>query len=204
MFRWLYDRTIRPYLPPKIVVCNVRKNALFDRKDVFPDFKTGLIDPIRKYTEDGWRIVEIGSGYGRATTVAARQTDGGRVVAYEGSHRMAEHTRETLSMNKQTDNVEIVESAVGNPNDVWSADFDVVSPEHLPDHDLLIMDCEGSEVSIIRNLKSRPNLIISEVHGQKGVSVEEFYSLLRNKGYRIERDTSLGPAEGHRVVTAVR
>ena len=107
-------------------------------------------------------------------------------------------------MSKQTDNIELVESAVGNPNDVWSADFDVVSPKHLPDHDLLIMDCESSEVSIIRNLKSRPNVILSEVHDQKGASVEEFHSLLRNKGYRIERDTSLDPTEDHRVVTAVR
>lgn len=47
-------------------------------------------------------------------------------------------------------------------------DLTIVSPKELPDCDVLELDCEGSELSILQSLSIRPQLIFIEIHPHKG------------------------------------
>jgi hypothetical protein len=82
-----------------------------------------------------------------------------------------------------------VENAiVGEGIDVWGDEGDNVVPASLPECDVIVMDCEGAERSILQGLddEQRPRLFIIESRQFQGVDPENVEQLLTKWGYQTE------------------
>jgi hypothetical protein len=185
--RRVYDRTLRPYLPRKIVVYDdvaVRAGRLLDFTDYEPEYKAGLLDSIRAEVGPGTDAVLIGAGRGVSSIVAART--GADVVAIEAANQMVDLARDTIELNS-VDGIEVQHAIVGDPVEVYgdASDAAVVSPRSLNTGDCLIMDCEGSEKSILSGLEDWPSTIIVETHPERGVPTSETRDLLTGAGYTV-------------------
>lgn len=192
MFRsslqWVYDTTIRDHLPRKIKVYNgvaLRIGRLFDVRVVDPDYKQGTIDPLREYSRRDDRITVIGGGLGVSAVVAAHE--GESVTVYEGGLELVEQVRETAELNKVADDIEVREAIVAEEHDVYGETITRtrVSPGELEPCDVLEMDCEGAEESILRGLEIEPRVVIVESHPSFGVNPATVRDLLQDRGYEI-------------------
>ena len=61
----------------------------------------------------------------------------------------------------------------------------IVPPAELPECDVLELDCEGSEIGILRNMTIRPRAIAVETHGLYGAPTTMVKELLENLGYAV-------------------
>jgi len=185
----VYDATIREYLPRKWGVYGTipaRSLRLFDQTDRFPTYKTGLKTAISANVADGDHVVLVGGGRGVSSTWAARQ--GATVTAHEAAAEMLPIARETVTMQGVDQQVTVKHSLVGEGIDIYgsAADAVVVSPADLETGDVLMMDCEGAEVSILDGLDDLPETVIVETHPEKGSPTEETKALLEGHDYHIE------------------
>lgn len=208
----LYDQLVRDRLPRKLGLLNgvvVRRPRLLDATDRDPEYKSGLLDPLREHARRGETVINIGGGSGVSTVVAARQVgESGRVICYEGGEKYVALCREATRLNDVTEQVEVEHAIVGDDVNVWGVPGDVVSPGALPSCDCLVMDCEGAEWSILTGLDQRPRVLVVEVHPQHGVVVEDVRELLEDWGYEVSVGENGGVGyhglEGNPVVTGVR
>lgn len=183
---------VRGYLPSKIVVCNgvpVRQGRLFDLDDVTPDFKPVAMRTLRRQVGADDDVLVIGGGYGAGAVVAARRVlaGSGSVTVYEASAEHCDHVRATAEMNRVAEQIGVEHALVGEAVEVWgdTADVTVVSPEGLPEVDVLYVDVEGAELSILDRLGVRPRLLIVEYHPEKGISRNEIADAMTNLGYEV-------------------
>jgi len=192
----------------KIAVFNgvaVRGASLYSKIDIFPEHEAQLISAIRNHVKNGEKALVIGGGSGASTVVVAHQVGNtGNVVSYEGNRNSVARVKETINLNKVDDRVvvhhTIVEKPVyllgdiGNPPTLAARDF--------PNCDVLVMDCEGAELSILQNIKIRPRLIIVETHPSLNSPKEEVIKLLDKLEYDIiSTDTRGGSLD---VLSAIR
>jgi hypothetical protein len=175
MIASLYDRTIRPALPRKFGVFNgvaVRTPRLFDRTDCVADYKAGLIDAIDECVRVDDHVVDIATGYGVAAVVAGRHADA--VTTYEAAAEWVDRATETLAANNVSETVTVEHALVGEGRAVdgqfHGADY--VAPSELDPGDVLVLDCEGAEASILDGLETWPRTVICEAHRSHGVPAE--------------------------------
>lgn len=214
VIRKAYNAFFRKFLPKKISVHNgvpVNDHArLFDLSEEFPKYEEALISAIRQQVREGDRVVIIGGGMG-VSTVAAAETTGrsGVVETYEGSTDQFEILKNTICLNKQWEEyINLSHQVVGDFSEYSSNTYgniggaDIINPSALPEADVLVLDCEGAEVSILANMSISPRIIIVETHGFLGSSEEIVKdTLINNEYYIINRGLEL-ESKGVFVLTA--
>jgi hypothetical protein len=165
-----YDAIVRPRLPRKLALCDdvvARRVRLLDQTDHWPAYERELLSSIRAHVDTGDHVVEIGGGFGVATTVAARQTGPrGRVTTYEAAAEQCALIRETIELNDVVDRVDVRRGLVGADVDVWGspAGAETINPSELPGGDVIVVDAEGAEATIVDALTARYCVVIVEVH----------------------------------------
>lgn len=128
----------------------------------------GIADAHHRLTRPGDRVVIIGGGDGVTAVTAAKLVGrAGSVQVYEGGDRAAGRLI-TLTAREGISGICTIHHAVVGPHiDVYGGDFanaDHVAPDEIPECDVLELDCEGSEVEILRSMTIRPRAIIVEIH----------------------------------------
>jgi len=196
-----YNALARPHTPRTIGVyagVPARSARLLDATKIHPDYKRGLVDAIESEVDDGDTVCLIGFGRGISTVYALR-AGADRVVAFEGSREMIQRGRETLQMQGLGKRVEVHHAIVGEAIDVYGsgAGAQIVSPAELPECDVLVLDCEGAELSILGGMTSAPETVIVETHPRKGApaaaarDVLEPYESVEAREYPAAEDGSV-------------
>jgi len=190
----VYDRFIRPLLP---VTTNIHTRAnipvpadevdpiapkALDIKQPDPEYKQNLLDAIETFVEDGDDVGVIGLGRGVSSVVSLRQ--GATVTGYEAAAEMIPIAEQTIDWQGYDERFESVHGVVGEPVKVYGEELGRTIPPHTLEHDTLIMDCEGSEASIIEGLDDGPELLIVETHPERGVPTDETLTAMRASGFR--------------------
>jgi len=175
MLRWLYDKTIRPYLPRKVIVHNgvpARTGRLLDKRDHRMQWESMLLAAIRNQYLEDCKIIEVGGGLGICTAeLAKRAGPNGKVISYEADTDRVETMKETLKLNRVRDAVEVKDQYVDSLDQ---------------DCDVLVLDCEGAEQQILsKEDYGNPDTIIVETHPVFDVPTEEIKNILKNDGYTI-------------------
>lgn len=190
--RWLYDATIRPYLPRKLLVRNqvvVNTGRILDRTTIDPTHKDRLIDAIREYVRPGDTVVVVGGGLGVDSVWAARESGpDGRVIAFEAASNMVSIARETARLNGVADQVTVKHAAIGEVKSDYGPTEGVshLDPADLPQADVLVADCEGCEQHLLERLEIRPGVVIIECHPQFDAPVDDVVSQLSYHGYAVQ------------------
>jgi hypothetical protein len=130
----------------------------------------------------------IGACEGVSTVVAARKAgNDGHVNCFEGDEAVIGKLEETLALNEVESIVEIRNVIVESNIDVYGTPTHSTLPaEDLPDCDILVMDCEGSELDILENMDVVPSTIIVETHGFLNSPTDDVRQKLESDGYVIE------------------
>ena len=183
-----YDSILRQHLPKKVKVYNgvaLNIGRLLDTTVIAPSYKQGTIDPLREYCEHDDDVVVIGGGLGVSAVVAAHS--GESVTVFEGGIDPAQLVRETARLNRVEEVVEVREAIVADGYDVYGENItdENIPPDELPECDVLEMDCEGAEMSILEKMEISPRVIIVESHPSFDAPPEKIRSLLIERGYEI-------------------
>lgn len=190
--KYLYDTFLRPYLPYKICVRNgvaVRNvTKLFDQTDIYPEYEEGLISELRKAVTTADSVVIVGGGEGVSSVVAAEQVGPeGEVITFEASIDQFEIASETISLNCMDQRATIKHALVG-PNIQTIGDMgepETIQPSDIPACDVLELDCEGSEIEILRNMTINPRTIVVETHGGLGSPEDAVREELSKHNYKV-------------------
>lgn len=193
---YIYDEYIGPHLPRRPGTFNgvrVRGARLGDgvlpwRDGDKPEFESGLVAAIEEHVEEGDDAVIVGGGWGVTTVRTARRVGKtGSVTVFEGSAREAARVRETLRVNGGFDNVTVHHAIVGPAVAIRgeSGDAEQVNPEELPECNVLELDCEGAETTILKEMIVRPRRIFVESHSVNDAPPSEVREILVAKGYQI-------------------
>lgn len=189
MIRNLYNNFVRERLPRKRKVLNgvvTKKARFFDLTTVNNTYEGPLIRSIREFVRPTDTCLIIGGGWGVSTVVAARITDD--VIVYEGSLDQVSHVEDTLKLNAVHEKVDIRRGLVtGEGRFYGNRAADPVDPEDLPNSNVLVMDCEGAEVDILRRITMEPRTLVVESHGHFGAPTDEVTDILQERGYEIVR-----------------
>lgn len=192
--RFGYDTWIRPLLPKRVVSYNgvsVLASRLGDSlvpwhvRDI-PGYESALVEGIKQFVETGDTVVIVGGGLGVSTVVAARQSGAdGRVIAYEGGNETVEKVKKTVQLNDVEDRISVHHAIVGRAVSLRDdgTEAKTISPVDLPDCDVLVLDCEGAEIDILKQMEIRPNSIIVETHGMYGATEADVRDILSSSGY---------------------
>lgn len=140
---------------------------------------------LKRNVGSGDRVVVVGGGYGVTAVTAARQSRAEKpVVVYEPAQKRRKIVRETIRRAGLADSIVVEPLAVGEASKGQDRET-VLPPEGLPPSDVLELDCEGAELSILRNLDHRPRWIHVESHGHKGATSEDVEDQLGAIGYEV-------------------
>ncbi|UPV75251.1 FkbM family methyltransferase [Halorussus limi] len=194
---YFYDRMIRPHLPRFTATYNNTQVKVNHLGDSFlpwhpvdkPGYESALVEGLQSRVREGDHVVVVGGGYGVTAVNAARQVgEDGRVTVYEAAERLIDAIEETLELNDVTDRVDVHHALVGPSVEVLGDSTTAVhlSPEDLPECDVLELDCEGAEIDILSNLQIRPRVILVESHGEFDAPTDEVASLLEDLSYSVE------------------
>lgn len=195
----IYNNSIRNLLPKKdrtLAGVDVHDTPLFDLNADNPNYKIGLILSIYDHVSAD-DIVEI-VGFGRGvTTTHIFRAGATEVIGYEGAKNMLEKGVETVKRNcEDIPSLTVNHAIVGDPVDVYG-DFSnakIIPPSQLSTANVLILDCEGAEISILSNLSNYPETIVCESHPAEGAPAEKIIELLENRyevstrSHKPERD----------------
>lgn len=220
----LYNNAIRPRSPRRQTEyngVNVKAARPFD--GIVPGaghpnpeaYEAGLISGIRKTVTEGDSVTLIGGGWGVSAAAAAKQVGPeGSVVVYEGSAEHVELVRETTALNDVQDRTDVRHRIVSKPGNLRgdSGDASVILPSDLEHCDVLVVDCNGAEVDILRDITIIPKAIVVEIHEHFGASRSDVKDILTRKGYhedscRLAEDPPLSTIceeKGVYVMTATR
>lgn len=189
----VYNQTLRPHLPQtlgELAGVTARYPRILDLTKDQPHYKQGLVDATRAVVEPGMTVDEIGTGRGVLTTHCF-EAGAARVRGYEAADEMLEIAANTLTRNIGPDwsaRVDLHHAVVGEPSHVYgTAAENVVPASDLSDADVLLMDVEGAEQPILRQLGTAPPVAIVETHPERGAPPDETRALLEAAGYEIER-----------------
>lgn len=152
-----------------------------------PNYEQGLINSLEENVKKGDKIIVCGGGVGvTAVKAAFLNKSPSKVSVYEGSKSQLEKIEETLNINDVSD-IELNHAIIGEEKNIWgsSKGAKTISPEDLPDCDILELDIEGSEIGVLKNLEINPRTIIVETHGNKGAPAEKVKQILLDKEYEI-------------------
>ncbi len=205
---FLYRRLVRPLSPARrplrwggVPICHLRKwtdllvpDSWHTERLDDPIYEAGLVGGLNAQVRPGDRVVVVGGGVGvTAVTAALCAGPSGRIECYEGSAENCGHVRATAALNGVA--LGIHHAVVGEPIAVYHdpAGFGApVAPAALPPCDVLCLDCEGAEVTILRELPFRPRVLLVETHGVYKAPSVLVAAMMRERGYAV---TDLGWAE---------
>lgn len=186
-----YDAVLRPHLPRTWRECagiQVRDAKPLDRTADRPDYKPGLVSAIREHVS-GRTVTLVGFGRGVSTAIAL-QAGATHVRAVEASAAMIPIAMETLVANGCPVELVTVEHAlVGPAIDVYgdAGEPREVAPHELGPTDILVMDCEASELPILEDRAAPPaGVVIVETHPGKGAPTDATSRELERLGYAVE------------------
>jgi tRNA G37 N-methylase Trm5 len=188
--RIVYDRLLRDRLPRKFGIyagVPARHVPLLDVTDRWQDYKPGLLSALHDTIDDGDDVVLVGAGRG-VSTVHACRAGAGFVVAYEAAAEMCEIARETVDIAGVSDRVDVFHTTVGPAIEIYgdASEAHRLEPAALPPSDVLVLDCEGAEASILNGLSEWPRAVIVETHPERGVPTDQSRSALDAAGYAID------------------
>ena len=153
-----------------------------------PNAEGGEVACHQSLTKKGDTVIIIAAGSGVTTVNAARRCGpDGSVQAYEASESQINMANKVLEANDIT-NADIVSGIVGEDIDISGElrdDVEEIPASELPNCDVLELDCEGAEVSILKGLTQRPRVLIVEVHPRKNAQSLQLPEIVRNMGYEI-------------------
>ena len=196
-----YKRTIRRLLPPTgdryydFIHQKYVKSKIFD--DYLPSNKwlPGNKNKKRTYknfhqsiTESGSEVVIIGGGYGISTYYACQSVgENGHVTVYEASNNRVDIIDKMSKKMNIYDRCKIIHGIVGDDGNVYENDssYEEVEINEIGPCDVLELDCEGAELSILEKIDIKPNEILCEVHGQYLDNPEEIVLILEELEYEI-------------------
>lgn len=161
-----------------------------------PDHEKVYVEMIREYVEEDQTVAVVGGGWGVSTVVAAQIVGpGGEVVCYEGSERMSERTERTVALNNVADWTTVEHAIVANDVRLGGSgnagSASVVPADELPASDVLLIDCDGCEMSLMGDTQFDADTIIVEHHavkdGAQSVTYQpdEMQRLIEAAGYNI-------------------
>ena len=172
--------------------------------------EAGIVFAHQQLTLPGDKVVIIGGGDGLTAVIAGKLVgNNGRVDVYEGGDRSVARIKKNIKLNGLTDVCTVHHAIVGDGIDVYGGDpvfAKHILPTNLPHCDVLELDCEGSEVSILQNLTNLPRIIIVELHPSKWtVDVNWVSDKLKCRGYIIvwrsgHNGISLSESEYHELL----
>ena len=160
-----------------------------------PDYEAALVSALKDNVRVGDRVIVIGGGWGVTATIAAqRVVPHGHVTCFEGSLEGVRRVIATAKRNGVHEHLTVRHAIVGEAFRVYetSQTGETLSADDLPECDFLEMDCEGSELSILRSMSIRPRIIAVETHGMYGASSASVALLLKEIGYSV---SDMGLAE---------
>lgn len=199
LFVWLaagfYDSAVQPRLSERIRTYSgvrVKTSPSFwevvrgpGAEDDFP-YESGLIGFIRDLVRPGDRVTLVGGGLGVSTVAAAERVGrSGSVTVFEAHHGSCRKVAETLRLNDVDASVDIRHAVVDSIDDPVPDGTEILAAEHLPECDVLILDCEGAELAILENLDQAPRALIVEAHGVYGAPWESVAGLIEQRGYEV-------------------
>lgn len=185
-----YYDTIRPYLPRRKGTYRgyvARDDRLLDTTTKRPNYKQGLVEAIKEYAP-GRAVCIIGFGRG-ISSIIALEAGASSVTAYEASGEMIGIGYEAFDLNRvSTGNLTVRHALVGEDIDVYGSldGADVISPGELDPEDVLVLDCEGAEISILERLAERPPVVLVETHPGKGAPTDDTRELLESLRYDVQ------------------
>ncbi len=201
---YLYRRTIRRILPRTTVryagvaIAKDRKIGDLillrswvppDLRDI-PNYEQTLISGIREHVRIGDHVVVVGGGEGVTSTIAAQMAgDSGSVVCFEGARECATNVEIAARRNGVWHRLTVRHAVVGTAIAVYglkeSQSSVVIDPADLPRCDVLQLDCEGAEITILENMRIAPRAIVVETHGLYGAPTVTVRQLLEDRGYNV-------------------
>jgi hypothetical protein len=161
-----------------------------------PYYENALIFGLKKHVYPGDRVTIIGGGFG-VTAVIASNLSGpsGIVSVFEGSGRQIEICKHVFDENVTPALIKLEHRIVGESISVYGdacTHAPHLHPEELDACDVLQLDCEGSELGILKLMHIKPRIILVETHGILGAPTRAVEEILLNLQYDV-RD--LGFAE---------
>jgi len=207
----LYDRFLRERLPLTVgsaAGVPVLRPRLFDATKTDPEYKQGLIRAIHEHCGDR-SVTLVGLGRG-VSTIHCLRAGATHVDAFEASQTMIDIAEQTFEAcpYQPTDRMTIHHNVVGEAIETYGDDIGSSIPvSALPANDVLVMDCEGAERSILEALPSEqmPETTIVETHPERGVPIAETKSRLeRLYGTVTVRDYMPDDDRGKRVLVGRR
>lgn len=195
--RSAYNTLVRPRTRRKIRIHNgvaVKNIHLFDYDEIESEHKQEFLNPLADAIKSGDTVVQIGGGFGVSTVVAAEEAGpDGTAITYEASENNLKTTRETIQINakswRETADVDLRHGLVGDDIAVAGelGDVETIPVSDLPSSDILALDCEGAESSILPKLTTQPQTLIVETHGWLGADTGSIEEIIVGKGYEIKK-----------------
>lgn len=153
--------------------------------DRLPNHKKGVISAIYDVVDEGDKATVVGGGMGVTSTHLAQA--GASIVAYEAAGEMLSVPRETWEIAGVQEQIDLHHRLVGEGIKVNDGEMGKpLPPNNLPTEDILLLDCEGAEKSILSSLEDWPKSVIVETHPAQGVPSSVPRELLTKQGYQIE------------------
>lgn len=197
-----YQKTIRKFLPE--YGYTRRNGVIISRKRIFDDllprhfhphppkksrYKDGNVSLLNNHLMKGDDVISIGGGYGVTAITASRLVgDAGSITVYEASERQANIIQNVIELNGESNNIELIHGLVGKNVHVYDGmgDPKQVHPAELSDVDVIEMDCEGSEISILNEMNITPRCMIIELHPHRyGEPYNKGIQVIEDLGYEI-------------------
>jgi len=165
----------------------VRNRDWYEPDDYYPADKQLLVETARGNVAPSDRVVLVGGGKGTVPTHVSRI--GAETVVYEPAAQMVNTLRETKRLNNA--DFTIRHAAVGDVKHAYgsTAQAETVAPETLAG-DVLILDCEGAEMSIL----PQPDFetVIVETHPGQGAPTQAVREQLTGASIVVGADPVAG------------
>lgn len=174
---------------PSTILGFVRNFLTYDKR-VYKDKLGILLSHDDIYLEDDI-ILAVGVGSGISLTHnCAKPRSNNSFIGIDGSQEQIEIAKANCKLNGvDSSKFELIEGYVGNPTHVYGEKNQqslMMIDINKIKFDVLELDCEGSEIEILRDISVRPRHIIVEMHPMyRYVNIEIFLEEMKSKGYKL-------------------
>ena len=194
--QYVYETRIRNYLPRFSVRYNgvkVRAGRLLDPLIPGyslhrPKYENAIVSGIQEHVRYGDRVAIVGGGWGVSAVVAAdRAGSDSTIDVYEGSAIGVDRVKETARLNSLVERISVEHAIVGAEISLLddSGGAPIMPADEIDNYDVLVLDCEGAELTILEEIVDRPSVIIVETHGFLGAPIPIVEKKLKHLGYAV-------------------
>lgn len=167
----------------------------FNRYSMNGNFEAGVYLSHLRVTKSDDKVLAVGLGSGSTLIPIVKlmeHSGRGFYRCIEASESQIEKAKKNIELNNiDSSKYEIINAFAGNNSfDTWGMSSAKNIDVNDYEFDVLEMDCEGSELSIIQSLKRTPRNIIVELHPGQFMSefkeFDAFLNLMEEKGYKYQ------------------